>query len=99
MFTAKTPEAVKDLVIRGNAKIDIRDNAGATPLIVHTLSGNTDLVKKLVQLKANVDLQDNLGYSALIVACKAGHLLIVQVLIGGGAILDLKEKEVLINVY
>ena len=94
LFTAKTPDEIKDLVIRYNAKIDCRNSAGATPLITHTISGHLDIVKKLIQLKSNIDLQDSLGYSALIVSCKAGQIDLVRLLIASGAILDLKERNV-----
>lgn len=93
LFTAKTPEAVRDLVTKGNAKVDIHNHSGATPLIVHAGAGNVGVVKKLIQFKANVDLQDSLGLSALMVSCKLGHLKLVQVLVSAGAILDLKERE------
>ncbi len=94
LFTVKTPDEVKDLVMRYNANTDCRNTACATPLIVHTMAGRVDIVKKLIQLRANVDLQDNNGYSALMLASKAGHIELVRLLISSGAILDLKEKQV-----
>ena len=94
LFVVKTPDEVKDLVMRYNANTDCRNTARATPLIVHTMAGRVDIVKKLIQLRANVDLQDNNGYSALMLASKAGHIELVRLLISSGAILDLKEKQV-----
>ena len=74
--------------------MDFRKANGSTPLIVHSLAGNKEVVQALIEEKANVDVQDNDGWSALLIASRVGHIEVVRSLIYAGAIPDLKNKEV-----
>ena len=74
--------------------MDTKKASGSTPLIIHSATGNKEVVQELIAQKANINLQDNEGWSALMVASRNGNLEIVQALIFAGAIPDLKNKEV-----
>ena len=93
LFECNTAERVHELIKHG-ANVDARKASGSTPLIVHSLAGNKEVVQALIEEKANVDIQDNDGWSALMVASRSGHIEIVRSLIYAGAIPDLKNKEV-----
>ena len=75
--------------------MDAQKANGSTPLILHSATGNKEVIEKLIEQRATVDIQDNDGWSALMVASQRGHIEIVRSLIYAGAIPDLKNKEVL----
>ena len=94
LFKCRTVEETHKLLKEGVC-VDTRGLVnGRTPLIVHTASGNMDIVQELIKWKANVDLQDNDGWSALMLASQKGFTEIVQCLVFAGAIPDLKSKKV-----
>ena len=76
-------EEVKSLVSKSS--IEVTDGEGRTPLIYAALSGNTEILNWLIELKADVNSQDRNGWCALHAASQNKHPEIIQSLINNGA--------------
>ena len=79
-------------LICGGAKIEARDNAGSTPLIVASKSRKVRLLRALIRNGANVNAQENGGWTALMFAAKDNQIEILRLLLDEKADLGLKTK-------
>ncbi len=78
-----------ELIGRGESP-DTRDEKGNTLLMIASYSGNTQLVRQLLDLGANVHLENTSGWTALFMACHnpeldRGFPDVVEMLIEAGA--------------
>jgi len=78
-------EIVKELLGKGACPNDMTDGNLNTPLMKAASTGQTAVVKELVQKGANVDATHVSGYTALMFAAENGHLDVVRVLLEMGA--------------
>lgn len=77
-----------NFLLAKNARPDIKDNAGNTPLMVATQIGFVDGVKLLLAAKARVNDANNSGETPLIRAVQLRNIELVRVLLAAGASRD-----------
>ncbi|XP_046585282.1 putative ankyrin repeat protein RF_0381 [Haliotis rubra] len=85
-------DIVKDLLSRGIADIDSRDDRGKTPAMYATEKGNKKVVDLLVSKGCNLSVVDNLGGNILHVACLGDNEDIVKDLLSRG-IADIDSRD------
>lgn len=84
--TRFAPREIVEYLIAHGADINLRGNAGETPLMTAAQSGKLDIVELLVQKGADVNaVAAMVGWSPLSEAAYSGHYDIVNYLIGKGA--------------
>lgn len=76
---------------QGEALFESKDWQGRTPLMVASATGNTAMVKKLLDDGANIEAKDHLDGTALMWAAKGGHTETVKALLMHGANLEAKH--------
>ena len=86
------PEII-DLLVKGGADVDARDDKGATPLFSAVLFGNLANAERLVTAGADVNAQDTKGRTPLHVAAKIGSERFVGYLLSRGAAVDVESKD------
>ena len=79
---------VKSLFKDTSPKLNMRDNHGASALLLALQKGHWHVARFLVDRGADVNLQDKQGWSALMLASRKGELDMVKVLVAAGARLD-----------
>ena len=72
-------------LIHYDAKINVRNEQGATTLHFAAITGNTNMVGILLGLGAHVNGVDNYGYTPLHIAAGRGHVSTVRLLLEKGA--------------
>ena len=73
-------------IVRKGADVDQRDGSGSTALIHACFSGNTDIIKFLIQNGAMINITErSMGLSPLSVSAANGHKSAVIVLLDKGA--------------
>lgn len=75
-----------------DARLDVRDAEGLTPLIAAASAGQADAVKALLAQGAGVDATAADGRTALIAAAQSGKIEAVQALIAAGANLEWSSR-------
>ena len=75
---------VRDLLDHG-ARVNARDAAGNTVLIVAAAFGYADLAYLLIERGADLDLRGRIGHTALTCAAEEGHGRIARLLVERGA--------------
>uniref|UniRef100_A0A1I8JCA3 ANK_REP_REGION domain-containing protein n=1 Tax=Macrostomum lignano TaxID=282301 RepID=A0A1I8JCA3_9PLAT len=81
--------AVVDRLLRAQADVNRRQEAGATPLFLAAEFGHANVAKLLLQNGANADLPRwDSGDAPLHIACDKGHTAVVDRLIAAGADLN-----------
>lgn len=78
------PKAVKFLVGRG-MPVDMRNEAGLTPLMVAATFGNVEVAEALLMLGADIAARNPAGYTPLHIAALAGQADILRLLLDHGA--------------
>ncbi len=81
------------LLIAAGAKVNLKDDSGATALMMLDGDATTDLVWDLINVGAKVSLTDNGGNTALMRAATANNLEAVKALIEAGAEVDARNKQ------
>jgi ankyrin repeat protein len=76
---------------KSNKNINLRDKYGFTPLIYASMSGNIDIVNKLIEKGANINERDNNNVNSLIWASFFGNVDIVNKLIEHNAEITSEE--------
>ncbi|XP_046543311.1 uncharacterized protein LOC124253552 isoform X1 [Haliotis rubra] len=85
-------QACVQLLIEGNAEINLKNNIGATPMHEAAKAGNSETVKYLLEAGAYPHSEDNNKASPLMSACHSGSFDIVEVLLNKKA--DLNKQDV-----
>lgn len=81
-------------LIEAGAEIDIRDQRGATPLMLACLFGNIEMVKLLLESRADLEARDKEGWQPLNYASYGGRIDAAKLLVHEeGAGLDIKDKR------
>jgi hypothetical protein len=78
-------------VLTSKSDINVRGDAGATPLIAACQSGNIKIITLLLDKKADINAGNDKGFTALMTAAKAGHVEAVKLLVTKGADPDIKN--------
>lgn len=79
--------------LKKNPDINIKDEAGNTPLILALKSGRTDIAELLINSGANVNLSDRHESTPLLWATYAGYANVAHLLISKGANITRKNKD------
>lgn len=82
---AKCPSNIVRLLIKQNAKVNVFDGHGVTPLYWAAVHGNINNVNLLLNDGAEVDARGEYGRTPLVGAAGYGFINIVQILIDHGA--------------
>jgi ankyrin repeat protein len=75
------------------AKLDLKDKLGRTPLSWAARNGHKAVVEQLLEKGANLDLKDRFGGTPLSRAAENGHEVVVNQLLEKGADLESKDKR------
>lgn len=84
--------AVVESINRGSY-VNIRNQAGWTPLILAAARGNVDAVKTILAAGADPNRTENDNWTALHFAADSGHDKVVDELLKGGARFDLRNNN------
>ncbi len=84
---------VAELLVRGKADINCSDEWGLCPLHYAAQSGNSDVVRCLIEYHASVCPLDGLGRTPLHLAAQHGRVEVVQELATLGADLSLRDRR------
>ena len=79
------PAAVSALLAWDKVKVEVRNKADESPLMMAALMGNTALVRRLIAMDADVNKP---GWAPLHYAATNGHAGIIQILLDGHAYID-----------
>ena len=91
IFFAHILTTVEILVdLDGGANVNVQDSNGRTPLMIHAMKGNKDIVSYLVAHGADVHRKDSRGWTALHFT---GDLAIVEILVDGGANVNVQDDS------
>ena len=82
--------SIVKILVDGGANVNVQDCDGHTPLMIHVLKGNKDIVSYLIALGADVHRKDTAGQTALHLT---GHLTIVEILVDGGANVNVQDDK------
>jgi ankyrin repeat protein len=80
-----TPEFMVDLMLRYGAAPDEPSFQGQTPLMAASSTGDTQIVKQLINAEANVNHVDAYGLTPLMYASHSGHSSVAKILLDAGA--------------
>ena len=80
-------------LLREDADIDVRDNAGTTPLRWVSKQGHLEMVHALVKCGADVDSRDNYNCTPLHWASHQGYPEVVRFLLGYGVDADARDDD------
>lgn len=85
--------AIPSIAGQETALFESRDWHGRTPLMVASATGNTAMVRQLLEQGANVEAKDHLDGTALMWAAKGGHAETVKALLEHGVNLEAKHYK------
>jgi len=92
VVTLGDTDAVKHLLSKGT-DINVRENNGATPLLIAARNGQEEIVKLLIAKDADVNAKNKEGNTPLIAAVRNGHKEIAELLIAKGADINAKGSR------
>jgi uncharacterized protein len=78
-------DTVKSLLTATDIDVNVRDETGATPLILAARNGHDGVVKTLLIARADINAKDNQGKTAMMYASTGGHDDTVRALVQAGA--------------
>jgi uncharacterized protein len=78
-------DTVKSLLTATDIDVNVRDETGATPLILAARNGHDGVVKTLLIARAEINAKDNQGKTAMMYASTGGHDDTVRALVQAGA--------------
>ena len=82
--------AIVEILVDGGANVNVQDKYGRTPLMIHAVNGNNDIVSYLITHGADVDRKDNAGQTALHLTC---FFTIVEIIVDGGANVNVQDDK------
>ena len=91
MVTKRRDAPWMNFLIANGADVNVRDNAGTTPLMTAAQLGFIDGIQILVRRKANINAVNGRGETALIIAVQLRSALVVRELLSAGAKPDLAD--------
>ncbi|HDY89755.1 MAG TPA: ankyrin repeat domain-containing protein [bacterium] len=91
--SVKGLDDIAKLLLKHNAKTDLRDGDGTTALMWASENRNDKMVELLLEHDAKPNLQDNEGNTALMEASSQGYKNIVKLLLKYNAKTDLRDKD------
>ena len=91
-FRCQKFNAMKFLVVEGNADVNARDQHNLTPLQEASGSGNLDVMRVLLNLGADANVLDHRGDSLLHGAFQNQNLDAMEILVNGGADVNVRNK-------
>ena len=83
---------VKSFLDNG-ANVEVKNEAGATPLIFASAKGHSDVVKLLLERGANVNAKTTTGITPLMAAASGGYVDIVKLLLAKAANVSAKDQQ------
>lgn len=90
---ARGHEPVIDVLLKGDANPDIRDDEGRTALFWSASQGYFKSVQRLLAGQANPTIADKHGTTPLMLAAKSGYLKMAEALLDQGADIDAVDGE------
>ncbi|XP_052076528.1 uncharacterized protein LOC127714496 [Mytilus californianus] len=81
------------LLLKNNAKVDVKDADECTPLHLACYNGNSGTVSALLNSSANVDAVDLFGKTSVYIACSANHERVLQLLLDKKAVVNQKTDN------
>lgn len=87
------PDPVQHVTLDDGYSVTEADEYGRTLLMRCCITGQTDLVQRLIQEGANIEVQDYMNNTPLLEALSKNHADIAKILIDNGANLNLKNKD------
>ncbi|RYP63503.1 hypothetical protein DL771_009248 [Monosporascus sp. 5C6A] len=81
------------LLIRSDVKVDLKDNAGRTPLCWAAGNGHEAVVKLLLENGAAIEAKDKDGQTPLLWAVEKGHEAVIRLLLEKGAASEAENKD------
>jgi hypothetical protein len=85
--------ALATVLLKRNARTELRDTEGRTALHWAAYNGFRDFVLQLIDAKCDLDSQDNGGRTSLIYAAHNGHRKVSELLIDSGAGVAIEDNE------
>ena len=89
--------AIAKILVDGGANINVQDDKGRTPLMIHTEEGNKDIVSYLIAHGADIDRKDSQGQTALHYACHRGQMRDVYTLSVGSSDVTYEIVKLLVD--
>ena len=89
----KGNEAMVARLIDAGASLDVRSNAGQTPMHVAAIFGHVGVIKRLLDAGASKDIRCKAGYTAIRIAASSEHdgsVEVVEMLLDAGASVDIR---------
>ncbi len=90
--SAGKTDMVKSFLDNG-ANIEVRNDAGATPLIFASAKGQKEVVALLLERGANVNARTSTGITPLMGAAAGGYAEVVKLLLAKGADVSAKDQQ------
>jgi uncharacterized protein len=84
-------EATRELLARG-ADVTVRDDAGATALVVAAYGGHVDVARELIEAGADPDAKDETQQSAYLIAASEDHPELLELALDNGARVNSKDS-------
>jgi ankyrin repeat protein len=79
--------------IRAGINVNAKDKDGATPLMLASERGDTEMARVLLKNEANPNASDVDGYTALMFASYSGNLEMARLLVDSGADVNARDKD------
>ena len=86
-------DIIDDLLKQDNIKLETEDKHGWFPLLLASMFGRLDTVKKLCNAGVNINKKNKNGDTSLMVACIQARVNIVEYLLDNGANKELKNNS------
>ncbi|CAF0738705.1 unnamed protein product [Didymodactylos carnosus] len=91
--SANGHDLVVDVLLRNNAKIEVKDSRDASPLHHAAQRGYTEIAKKLIKAGSEINARDKLGWTPLMKACYWAHPDIILTLLEAGTDIDAQTEQ------
>ncbi|CAF0730976.1 unnamed protein product [Didymodactylos carnosus] len=91
--SANGHDLVVEILLRNNAKIEVKDSRDASPLHHAAQRGYTEIAKKLIKAGSEINARDKLGWTPLMKACYWAHPDIILTLLEAGTDIDAQTEQ------